>query len=59
MFENSVVSKNLEYLEKAGVDAKILKYIKSKPYIITEKLRELIGEDLFPTGQIETLKKRK
>lgn len=61
MLTNSEISKKyFEYLKESGVNTQIIKYLESKPYIITEKLRELIGEDLYPMykdGHIETLKK--
>lgn len=58
--KNEILSEYLEYLEESGVNTKIIKYLEKNPYLVRGKLKELIGEDLYPMYKdvhIEMLKK--
>ena len=60
MLTNKEIQKKyIEYLKEAGVDIHIISYLERNPYLVRGKLRELIGEDLYPMYKdrnIETLK---
>lgn len=59
MNKSEVVKKNIEYLKEAGVNDQVLKYISENHYLVSNKLNELIGKDLYPIYKdrdIETLK---
>lgn len=59
MNKNEVINKNIEYLKEAGVNDQVLKYIKENHYLVSEKLNELIGRDMYSIYKerdIETLR---
>lgn len=49
MLNNNEISKKyIEYLREAGVNTQVLNYIEKNIYIVSAKLREIIGNELIP-----------
>lgn len=60
MLTNQEIQKKyLEYLREVGVNSNIIQYFEKNPHIIRVKLKDVIGEDLYPMYKDENLRKLK
>ena len=58
MLTNQEVQKKyLEYLREVGVNSNIIQYFEKNPHIIREKLKDIIGEDLYSMYKDENIRK--